>query len=66
MILVAIKNVWNKFESYCVLLDGLPLEQHHLFVCIFNKVTVLELVHPLVDMVKILEDGFMCICVARS
>ena len=51
-------KVWNKFESFCVLLAGLPLEQNtklqniH-FVCTSNKVPVMEMARPLVDELKI-------------
>ena len=64
MTLVTITKVWNKFESFCVLLAGLPLEQNtklqniH-FVCTSNKVPVMEMARPLVDKLKILEDGII-------
>ena len=57
-------KVWNKFESFCVLLAGLPLEQNtkhqniH-FVCTSNKVPVMEMANPFVDELKILEDGII-------
>ena len=55
---------WNKFESFCVLLAGLPLEQNTKlqninFVCTSNKVPVMEIAYPLVDQLKILEDGII-------
>ena len=57
-------KVWNKFESFCVLLAGLPQEQNtnlkniH-FVCTSNKVPVMEMARPLVEEFKILEDGII-------
>ena len=54
-------KVWNKFDSCCFLLAGLPkkenakLENIH-FICTSNKVSVLELAVAPVQELKLLED----------
>ena len=57
-------KVWNKFDSWCFLLAGLPkkenakLENIH-FICTSNKVSVLELAVAPVQELKLLEDGIV-------
>ena len=53
---------WNKFDCITFLLAGLSKEMNtdrnniHL-ICTSNKVTALEMLRPIVDELKILEDG---------
>ena len=57
-------KVWNKFDSWCFLLAGLPkkenakLENIHL-ICTLNKVSILELAVAPVQELKLLEDGIV-------
>ena len=57
-------KVWNKFDSWCFLLAGLPkkenakLENIH-FICTSNKVSVLGLAVVPVQELKLLEDGIV-------
>ena len=57
-------KVWNKFDSWCFLLAGLPkkenakLENIH-FICTSNKVSVLQLAVAPVQELKLLEDGIV-------
>ena len=56
--------MWNKFDSWCFLLAGLPkkenakLENIH-FICTSNKVSVLEFAVAPVQELKLLEDGIV-------
>ena len=64
-------KVWNKFDSCCFLLAGLPkkenakLENIH-FICTSNKVSVLELAVAPVQELKLLEDGIVAYDVAMQ
>lgn len=55
-------KVWNKFDSYCFQLAGLPREENtklsniH-FMCTSNKVSVLEMAMGIVKELRTLEEG---------
>ena len=57
-------KVWNKFDSWCFLLAGLPKKENakheniH-FICTSNKASVLELAAAPVQELKLLEEGIV-------
>ena len=57
-------KIWNKFDSWCFQLAGLPkkenanLQNIH-FICSSNKAPVMEMVKPLVKQFLALEDGIV-------
>ena len=57
-------KVWNKFDSYCVRLAGLPVamnsQLHNIhFICTSNKAPVMEMASPLVEEFLSLEKGVL-------